>query len=447
MSWIPWAKSPATKVTTYQQGKPVAFESLPKKVQQPPPLTPPNQPDVLTLTSSQPAKGQLLSKDASLNPTWMHMAYRKEDPVSLDFVTQMAEVGKVEGFHVVAHVMTDELSQFQKGLPKEASANVTVTQNSGKHDAWSEDQGEFTSQGELIVPAIVSKDTEFDRISVRGRQKRYFALPEQGLPQLGCNFASMGLTNAHDGQLALLSSAQASGSQSLHVAKSYVEGGNLFTGLRADGSPYALVGKDSVAITSAILKCDEDQAAEQIAIDYNLAPEQLVSIEQPGSFHLDMSMAPGKPGQILLNDARQVANLQKEWLTDHFAKSWFSKEDPEQAFQAVDKAMAKVALHEDQAERELRQAGFEVIRVAGNFPESPANPPMNFLNLRQGSNDDGQRFAVSLGGTPQAEAAFVAGLESKMPGHFYRIHFLDRSLTSQTLQYKGGVKCRTKPRV
>jgi len=42
---------------------------------------------------------------------------------------------------------------------------------------------------------------------------------------------------------------------------------------------------------------------------------------------------------------------------------------------------------------------------------------MNFLNLRQGKNEQGQTFAVALG---------------------------DRKLTGETLHYNGGIKCRTK---
>ena len=448
MQWCPWAGSRAPKITTYQAGKRVDFESLPKKTETDAPSTQAvDQTQIESSLNLSPPSGQLLSKDASLNPRWMHMAYRGDDPVSLPFVAQMAEVGKVEDFHIVANVMPQELAEFQKSLSQRASDNVTTTLNPGVHDAWSEDQGEFTNRGELVVPAIVDKDTEFDRISGRARQKRYFALADQGLPRPSCDFASMGLTNQHDGQKALLATALASGTSSLHQAKSYVEGGNLVVGQRADGSAYALVGRDSVAITASLLGCSESEAVQQIARDYGLPTEQVVPIEQPGSFHLDMSMAPGKPGQILLNDARQVGQMQRQWVTDHFAKSWFHKEGQQDALTDVDKAVRKVAVHEDQTERELLAAGLEVVRVAGSFPASVANPAMNFLNLRQGSNDSGQRFAVTLGGTPEAEAAFVDTLESKMPGHFYRIHFLDRDLTSETLKYKGGVKCRSKPRV
>ena len=444
--------SPADKITTYQktaQGiEQVAFGSLPKKPQP--------APDTVAISGTQLQESikqkrdnkpaEALAKDTDVNPSLMFMAHDPKDKASLAYIEQMALVGQVEDFRVVADAQPQDLSKAQKKLDKEAAANTTWISNAGGHDSWTEDHGEFTANGGVIIPAILPEDTEIDSWVFGARAKRYSAMQDAGEKHPGCNYAIQGLMNGRHAQEELVNAALSTGTQDITMAVSYVEGGNILNGHRADGTPYALVGRDSLAVTSKLLpgQPGEAEAVKQVAADYGLKPEHIIPLEQPGDFHLDMAMALAGPGQVLLNDSRQVLALQKEWISEHYKHTWLNRDEQPSELQEVEKKANRTAVFEDIVEKQLKAAGLEVFRVPGVFPKSVANIQMNFMNIRQGQNDRGQTFAVSLGGEEQAEKAFAHTLLEEIPAGYDRIHFLDRSWTAETLHYNGGIKCRTK---
>ena len=136
-----------------------------------------------------------------------------------------------------------------------------------------------------------------------------------------------------------------------------------------DGSPYVLVGRDSLAVTRKLLpgQADEAAAAAQVAKDYGLQPENIIPLEQPGDFHLDMAMTLAGPGQVLLNDSRQVLALQKQWITEHYQHSWFNRDQQPSDLAEVEKKANKTAVFEDIVAKQLSAAGLEVFRVPGVF--------------------------------------------------------------------------------
>lgn len=69
-----------------------------------------------------------------------------------------------------------------------------------------------------------------------------------------------------------------------------IEGGNMLT-----GSDFIIVGKDSLYATMELFDADEAKAKEMIAKDFDLVPERVFPVEQPGAYHLDLCM-------LLIND-------------------------------------------------------------------------------------------------------------------------------------------------
>lgn len=451
-------KSSSDKITTYQKAsggiEKVSFADLPhSKVGA--------QADTVTVSAQQLQErvgqmrqqrgqesptGAVLAKDANVNPNLMLMAHDPKDKVSLPYIAQMAVVGQVEGFHVVADAQPEDRKKAERGLDKRAAENTTWISNEGGHDSWTEDHGEFTEDGAVVVPAILPEETEIDSWVIRDRATRYRAMEEAGQKHPGCNYGVQGLLNGRHAQEELVNSAMSTGAEHIKMAVSYVEGGNILNGHRPDGSAYALVGRDSLAVTRNLLGAQADEAAAvaQVAKDYGLKPENIIPLEQPGDFHLDMAMTLAGPGQVLLNDSRQVLALQKQWITEHYQHTWFNRDQQPSDLAEVEKKANKTAVFEDIVAKQLSAAGLEVFRVPGVFPKSVANEQMNFLNLRQGKNEAGQTFAVALGGEVRAEKAFAHTLLEEIPGDYHRIHFLDRKLTGETLHYNGGIKCRTK---
>lgn len=385
--------------------------------------------------------GPAVAKDASIDPSAFYMVHDPMDSASLGYIHQMAAVGQVEDFHVVASCGS---SWDQSRLEKKVPENLTTLYNPGCQDVWAEDHGEFTEDGTMVVPAILKTSYPTGDVIWADRLKRF------GGDEDKAEFSEHGAVNDRRTQQEALAAAMATGARGYKMAVSYVEGGNMMGGKRPDGTPYALVGKDSLAVTMDLLKKNNrDHSSRdgllQIARDYGYRSGEVVAVEQPGEFHLDMAMALAGPGQVLLNDARAVADLQKGWVTEHYSHKFFQWGKKKQLAD-IEARAEKLAGYEAMVESDLKKAGLQVFRVAGCFPQTRANAEMNFFNLRQGHNDKGETFAIALGGDERAEETFAHTLLSEIPSGYQRIHFLDRELTPITLDMSGGIKCRTKPR-
>jgi hypothetical protein len=392
------------------------------------------------LKKPHPARhGPAVAKDASIDPSAFHMVYDSSDSASLGYIAQMAAVGQVEDFHVVASCSSgSDCDTLEKKVP----ANLTTVINPGRQDVWAEDHGEFTEDGVLVIPAMLPRDYPIGEAIDADRSRRFRGDSEMA------DFSEHGAVNERWTQQEALAAAMATGASGYKMAVSYVEGGNMMGGKRADGTPYALVGKDSLAVTNDLLGKAGHRRRDgltQIARDYGYEKNQVFAIEQPGEFHLDMAMALAGPGQVLLNDSKAVAELQKGWVTEHYQHRFFQWGKKKQ-LAAIEARAEKLARYEALVEKDLRRAGLQVFRVAGCFPATKANSEMNFFNLRQGHNEAGETFAIALGGDERAEQAFAHTLLTKIPAGYQRIHFLDRELTPLTLDMSGGIKCRTKPR-
>lgn len=458
-SWFRSAPGTTTStIRTFQRGRTgveeVPFDSLEKHTPPAIPVTEISQKSLQATQKKLAAQrrqqiekprladhGPAVAKDASLDPSAFYMVHDPVDPASLGYIDQMAAVGRVEDFQVVASCS----SSRQQGLIEaKVPENLTTLENPGCQDVWAEDHGEFTEDGTMVVPAILKTSYPTGDVIQADRLKRFGGDEEKA------DFSEHGAVNDRHTQQEALAAAMATGAAGYKMAVSYVEGGNMMGGKRPDGTPYALVGKDSLAVTMDLLKKNNRahntrDGLLQIARDYGYGAGQVVAVEQPGEFHLDMAMALAGPGQVLLNDARAVADLQKGWVTEHYSHKFFQWGKKKQ-LAAIEERAEKLAGYEAMVEADLKKAGLQVFRVAGCFPLTKANAEMNFFNLRQGHNDKGETFAIALGGDKRAEETFAHTLLSEIPSGYQRIHFLDRELTPITLDMSGGIKCRTKPR-
>jgi hypothetical protein len=430
------------------------------------------------LKQSLLARGdQVLAKDSSVNFSHLVMTHNEEDGLSAQFIAQMGEIGALEGYQVLARCAQEKVANLKEQLKQWPGArHVTVVATPSNQDVWTEDQGEFTLQGDLIIPPLLDTQTPFGQITFLGRLKRLH--PEADVAQVAsvltennlahamstypkANFSYQGGVGEGQTHLGMLEAGLALDLPQIRMTSSYIEGGNFMPGQRADGTPIAFVGRDSVHISADILENDlgkkvtEGQVLHRIAKDYGFKPNQVVPVEQPADFHIDMAMTWTRPGHLLLNDSRAVLQMQKGWLNDWLRRELEKGAEPESTLrsryagelQRLEQMAEHHAELESHSLRDLQQEGVQIDRIAGSFPASLANPAMNFLNLRQGSAEDGTTFAVMLGGTPEAETYIREQLLEKLPTGYQRLHFLDPSLTSGTLDLWGGIKCRTKPLV
>lgn len=423
-------------------------------------------------------------EDGSLRVRNMHMAMIGMDVAGDRFVVQMAQIGKLEGFNVVVRVPDGVGDDARKHFARLKLDNVVVVEAAGRGDFWSEDQGEFDVAGNVRVPA---PDTDIDAMQLailRERVARLYpraaAITSKSIDRVrekirtdfkDAGFSTPGHVAAEHSYEVVAGLALAKGSE-LRACRSHVEGGNLLVGTLADGSGYALVGRDSVAATRTVLQRDlkraisDDDVRAAVADDLGLAADQIHFVEQPGEFHIDMWMSPIKPGEIVLDDAREAAQLYAAWQREDYLKKKptppppdasaakqeayqsdlkFWQElgtDREESIKQMRELADKRAAHEQRVAADLERAGLKVHRMAGVF-QAGWFMTMNFLNAEQGTNARGERYYIALGGDPRAER-YVADRLRQLDCGISRVHFLDREFTRGTLSAQGGISCRVK---
>lgn len=429
-------------------------------------------------------------EDGSAKVKAMHMAVLGADQTGLGYQLEVARIGKAEGFNVVLRVPAELEKELAATFKQAKLDNVTLVpiKNSEDLDFWSEDQGELHADGSVSVPRSLTGSGTFDaeellRAVTQGRMERLhprttvdlstatkLAAAREKYPDVV--FSSVGAVGERGGQRAIAAIALGA-KKTLRVSNGYLEGGNALVGKRQDGTGFAVVGADSVAVTRAALakelerEVSADETRKLIAQDYGVDPKQLVVVEQPADFHIDMhvSLLPG--GKAMVNDPMAVFELQKKWLTDDLAKRKptppppgaskgalqryqdakddyeFGKQHLPTQLERLEKEARADAAAIERTVKDLKDGGLEVHRLPGVFPPAHGLDRMNFMNAEQGLNAKGEHFMVVLGGDPRAEKLVAAEL-AKVTDAPLRVHFLDRQLTETTLNAMGGISCRVK---
>jgi hypothetical protein len=389
--------------------------------------------DPLTPLVDSPLTAQrILPKDHSLRLRSIEIQAGQQD-VSDRFLEQLSEIGQVEGFLVVGHTIGDPSKRLQE-LDQKGLSNFELYETR-RFSGWMEDPSEVLSGGaRWFCPTVPGSSNLITQVLEADRQERLGHLASR-------------MSGQYQGRVSLDATTPTLVPGGLAIqGKSYLEGGNVLSGHRADGTPYALVGRDSLALTKYLLQnSSEDEISDQqvlqtVAQDLGLPAEQVFPIEQPATFHLDMRMTSLGPGKIGLQDSRKAAALHLELLEKSGVQGL------ERHKMTLELWAEQNADLEDLAERDLRAAGLEVHRVAGAFPDlkNSSRDAANFLNARHGTGPDGTRYTILMGTHPDLEQAYAQHLLHDLQVPIDRLYFLNPGDTEATLSGFGGLKCRTK---
>lgn len=397
---------------------------------------------------------RVVPKDHTLNPVDVHIHLNSDRDVSFRYAEQLSDIGQIEGFHLVAGARDPE--SMERQLKKLGHDNVSIL-NAPYGEAWVEDYSEPLLGGGRVTPAIF-EDSHYSSLvstSIReGRQQRFDKLGLDGA------FAYHGAVNQGQYQRHALAEGLATNAP-LRQGLSYMEGGNNYTGTRPNGDGYVLVGKDSFHVSKRLLEkqtgkpWSDTDVKKAIAADLGLKLENVVPVEQPNAFHLDMRMTSVAPGEFLLQDSVMAANQQIAWMKEDLAsRTDLSDKDRAKHERAIEKRgnvmlenARKAKAYEDLTAADLVANGFGVHRIAGSFVDEnrPDQDRANFFNARNGTNEQGERFTILMGGVPREEAFMAETFFKESNGTISHLHFLDPSVSRQTLDMMGGLKCRTKP--
>jgi hypothetical protein len=375
---------------------------------------------------SAPKGDALSTEDFSMQPCEYLMA--GTGSLASAFAEQMSQIGAAEGFKVTFTTSVD----LRNNLLLAAADTLSVERVNKDVDSWTQDHGEATLNGGFTIPAPGGGFTFLSNAIDDGRVERMPA-------DLARSFITQGMVDSRKSQKQVIGHALASGAP-VRANLTYLEGGNVLVGVLPSGKGYALVGEDSVAVSKAVLEHDlyavkkhhvvlsREQVLEAISKDLGVERENLFAVEQPGEFHLDMGMTLLGPGVVLVNDSMKANALEAQWLeADHEVakpvlphgasseetkryvaelKDW--EAEGEKNAEKVEKLRSERSPRaelEDLTTKSLEGSGLTVHRVAAAF--NFEGRAMNFLNGVKGTNPQGKRFCISLGGDPRAERHFM----------------------------------------
>jgi hypothetical protein len=83
--------------------------------------------------------------------------------------------------------------------------------------------------------------------------------------------------------------------------RSFVEGGNVVFAAAGDGRVRAIVGRNTVDLTSSVYGLETDEAVALIADDLRVGADDVVVVPQP-DYHIDLYLRAGRPGEIFVAD-------------------------------------------------------------------------------------------------------------------------------------------------
>jgi hypothetical protein len=420
----------------------------------------------LRLSASQPAPAHTpgLPHGGSARITGLEVALDEAPPGFVDWrqlqlIRQLVAIGRLEGFDVTVHVAAGREAVLAEA---ERISGVNVLESPGPADIWIEDIGEIERDGNVSFPALVGDPDRIASAVFRARLARFHPdIPapsglafaelrrwlEHAYPDIG--FEVLGRVDKLGSQTELAASALDRHAE-VREDLTYLEGGNHLLGLLPDGTTYAVVGRDSVAASRAVLSLSlgrevpEGDVSAAIAADLGVEEKDLYPVEQPAAFHLDMSLMLVGPKVAVLDDAEEAARLQEQWMREAFAHGDDDEIADTGALEArVRRLWAQArrrAALEERTRADLAASGFAVHRMAGVFDEWPSQ--MNVMNVIVGTNGAGERYAISLGADPRAEQYAASKLLGELPIRLDRIYFLARELSLPV--GPGGIKCRVK---
>lgn len=373
------------------------------------------------------------------NTRVLHMNYMQsqtETSVQTEFehLCFFASTAQLLGLRL--EILTDEACQEEitQELAKEKylGLNYAIAINKNPVSKWAEDSVEYLANGQVAVLYPMDDDLLHWAMTT-GRRERW-----QG--KIGAEALEAALRNDHSwillgtGVNSLRMGAERewvarTQGRSVGHIRAYIEGGNMIAGEDAAGQPVLLVGKDAIAATANLYQLSNDQVRQVICEDFGLDTlAQVICVEQPGKFHLDMAMLFIGDGIVVLNDssaalkdAVEMAELVPCLTTE----------------QKAVKLQLQCALEKD-AESDLRSAGLEVRRE-----NLESDVFYNFFNGEFVTGADGLTYYITNGGLKEQEERFE-NLMIKEWSIAKKVFFSPQKAAQKSLQDRGGVGCRLK---
>ncbi|NET56142.1 MAG: hypothetical protein F6K47_08190 [Symploca sp. SIO2E6] len=377
--------------------------------------TPSGRTRVLQVNYTRSQTGELV--ETEIEHLWFFAQTAKELGLRLEILT----------YGISREDLDQELNQNKyKGL----EYHITLSQKPVWK--WAEDSVEYLENGKVAVLKPFN-DELLEWGMTEGRRHRWQGMLTQENLEEALEeddlWIPLGVrVNASETGTALEHVAQAKGQQVAHI-RAYIEGGNMITGEDATGKPVLLIGKDAIATTASVYQLDYNNVRQIICEDFGLETlDQVICVEQPGKFHLDMGLLFIGNGIVILNDSS--ADLQDAIEMAQMVPCL-----------TTEKMATKLKLQsglEEAAAKDLEEAGIQVIRE-----KLEKDMMYNFFNGEFVEGKDGLDYYITNGGPKEKEQEFEA-LMVRDYQVVNQVIFSPTVTAQKSLKERGGVGCRIK---
>ncbi|MFM7449385.1 MAG: hypothetical protein ACKO24_12405 [Leptolyngbyaceae cyanobacterium] len=378
-------------------------------------------------------------KTPSGNTQILHMNYvrgrtEKQTEAELVHLRFFATIAKALGLQLRILTDRDSRSDVEQELSKDhyRETQYQVIESPYPVTKWAEDGVEYLENGKLAV--VKSFDSQLLEWAMKsGRRSRWQGKVSPEILEAALQddhlWIPLGVrVNASEIGVALESLASAEKYGVGHI-RAYIEGGNMIAGEDAAGKPVILIGKDAIDATAHLYQLTREQVREIICEDFGLAAiDQIICVEQPGQFHLDLAILFIGSGVVVLNDSRGALKDAMEMVE---AVPCLTTKT------TAAKLMLQHEL-EEEAERDLQAAGIKVLR-----DKLEDNVTFNFFNGEFVTAKNGLKYYITNGGPPEQEERF-ATLMVKEWKIVTDVIFSPIGAAQKSLQELGGVGCRIK---
>ncbi|MDJ0616907.1 MAG: hypothetical protein QNJ63_09205 [Calothrix sp. MO_192.B10] len=369
----------------------------------------------------------------------LHMNYTRgqaDKPVETEMEHLRFFARTVKELGLRLEILTDGKSRadIEQELAKNEyeALEYTITESQKPVSKWAEDSVEYLENGQVAVL------NQFDHkllewAMTEGRRHRWQGkIAQENLEEALREdhlWILLGIrVNAVETGVERERAAQAKGQDVGHI-RAYIEGGNMIPGEDTTGKPVILVGKDAIAATAHIYQLNDDDVRRVICEDFGLeSMEQVICVEQPGQFHLDMGMLFIGNGVVIVNDSSEA-------LQDAIEMAQMVP------CLTTEKMAAKLKLQselESEAAKDLEAAGIEVKRE-----KLESDVLYNFFNGEFVEGKDGFNYYITNGGPKEQEERFEALMVREWKV-VKKVIFSPQGAAQKSLQERGGVGCRIK---
>lgn len=351
--------------------------------------------------------------------------------------------------------ISDELKAFMEKIGEEQGFFVKLLDTKNR---WIEDYSVVRADKKQLIPYHDSKFTS--KLSISSEQQQLIIAERKNITGKAQGTAGQ----KHNAEKYSKIVAE----EDVIQGKTYLEGGNVLNTLTKDGKPAAIIGEESIKYTMLAMGLKDSAesreiAKKQIAEELGIKEENITYIHQ-FDFHIDMYYRPLNDGQIGVPDYEAGIKVLKQLVLDIdekietsslisdmkpnftgtvYEKSGlkYKKQEYLKLIKQLEETKNKTELRTNVAEDELKEKGYEIVKIPCFSVVGNGANPINYMNGICGTSakTEDKFYITNTSGNETLDACMEKYFKEVVG--FDKVYFAP---TKNHLKYSGGIDCLTK---